>query len=376
MKVLVLAPSGFGKTISACGCREPELGIDILGLSPENTYFISETSKPLPRRGSARMFPVVNATLSDLSQIPYGRRVITSDAYVAAKVVDYLAGVAAIDNIVIDDTNYYMQDYMMEKSLATGWDAPKKAGHFMSKLFAAVEKAGKAGKTVFMLAHYTENKKNNKGEITFKMKTTGKTTDDMITPEGKFDVMLFGYSQWNDSTKKLEKFYVTNEDETFPAKSAPGMLPLYIPNDLGFVKRCIKAYYDGEELPSVDNLPSYIPNRPVQAVVAEGAAFGSGALAPPSTTAPAPTVEQPSVPVVEQVVEEQVTEEVVNEAVEDVDNFYPTTPQPNVEEVAGMQIVDDTVEEAVEVPVSIHTPSQQPFGTVVPPVQQGSSPFG
>ena len=48
-KVLVLAPSGFGKSTSLG--QIPELGIK--GLNPEETFLISVTSKPLPFKGSA-----------------------------------------------------------------------------------------------------------------------------------------------------------------------------------------------------------------------------------------------------------------------------------------------------------------------------------
>lgn len=253
-KILILAETGFGKTISASGCYEPELGIDIKGLNPEETYFISVTSKPLPRRGSNKLYPVVYPVLNSgieamKNVLYYGRRVITTDGYLVAQVIDAL-NATPIKNIVIDDSNYLMQDFMMEKSLQTGWDAPKKAGHFMSKVFAAMERGGHLGKNFFMLAHYESYKKNNSEEISFKMKTTGNTVGNNITPEGKFDITLFGMVEADVKAKTATRYYLTNHDGTFPAKSPPGVFPsLRIPNDLGYVLECIEAYYNGEDAP-------------------------------------------------------------------------------------------------------------------------------
>lgn len=250
-KILVLADTGFGKTISASGCQEPQLGIDIKGLDRKTTFFASATSKDLPFRGSRKIYKAISfpdVKSVTLDALKGYRRVMSNDAYVIAKVIDLLIG-TPFKNIVIDDANYLMQDYMMAKSLQTGWDAPKKVGHFMSKVFDAMERADQSDINIYMLAHYTDSKKNNHGDITFKMKTTGRSVEEYITPEGKFDITLFGRQEIDTKTKKISKFYVTNFDGTFPAKSAPGMFPLIIPNDLGYVNDCIEAYYHDEPMP-------------------------------------------------------------------------------------------------------------------------------
>lgn len=250
-KILVLSEYAFGKTISASGSQEPSLGVDIKGLDPATTYFISATSKNLPGRGSMYKWPVVipDATYSNLG---YGRRVICQgpDAgYQAANIIWALSPIPEITDIVIDDTNYMMQDYMMAESLKAGWDAPKKAAHFMGKLFSAMEVAGQYGKTIWMLAHFDSKKKSNNGDITFKMKTTGNQTDDMIAPEGKFNVILYGLSEWDNNENKLRRYYLTTDDGTFKGRSDPGMFPKHIPNDLGYVKAAMIAYHRGEPMP-------------------------------------------------------------------------------------------------------------------------------
>ena len=60
-RVLILAPSGFGKSTSIG--QLPEYGI--IGLDPKDTYIISVTSKPLPFKGSSKIYPVT----TDLSKV-------------------------------------------------------------------------------------------------------------------------------------------------------------------------------------------------------------------------------------------------------------------------------------------------------------------
>lgn len=111
-KILVLAPSGFGKTTSVGDV--PELGIK--GLSPDNSYIISVTSKPLPFKGSAKMFPVTT-----LDKMGEGRRVVCKNAQEVEQALVNLSA-SPFQNIVWDDANYVMQDWYMANALSKGWD--------------------------------------------------------------------------------------------------------------------------------------------------------------------------------------------------------------------------------------------------------------
>lgn len=244
-KIMVLAETGFGKSLSLVG--NPEVGI--LGLNPKTTYVISATSKPLPRRGSQILFPVTTLPELIAGTNRKARRIITNDAYDAAKALEFFAtNKSPITDIALDDSNYFMQDYFMDKALQTGWDAPKKVGHFMAKLFTAMEKLDKMGINVWLFAHYETYSKNTGGDISFRMKTTGKSVQDYITPEGKMDVVLYGKDMFNPTTKVMERVYVTNKDGEFPAKSSPGMFSeLYIPNDCAIIKKAVDEYYIKEK---------------------------------------------------------------------------------------------------------------------------------
>lgn len=240
-KILVLAPSGFGKSTSIGQTEDETRGIKIQGLNPENTYLISVTSKDLPFRGSKKMFPVT--TLDNMKD---GRRVICSNAVDVEVALQSLMN-SPFKNVVIDDLNYIMQDWYMDNALAKGWDAPKQIGYFMGKIFKAIEDLDTRGKNVFVLAH-GEPVQQPDGRTYLKMKTTGKMVDEYVTPEGKFDITLLGISKFDSVAKKVVKQYLTNENEQYSsAKSAPGMFEdLFIPNDLGYVEQKIESYYNGE----------------------------------------------------------------------------------------------------------------------------------
>lgn len=233
-KILVLAPSGFGKSTSIG--QIPELGIT--GLKPEETFLISVTSKPLPFKGSGTAYPI--CAPGDLKS---GRRVITDDAKAIAEIFLALVG-SPHKNIVWDDSNYVMQNWYMANALAKGWDAPKQIGFMMGRIFDAIEKLDAAGKNVIILAH-GDSVPGPDGRIYMKYKSTGKMVDEYLTVEGKVDVTLIGISRYDATDKKAVKEFLTNENEMYSsAKSPIGMFDKqFIPNDLGLVVDKIAEYY-------------------------------------------------------------------------------------------------------------------------------------
>lgn len=166
-KILVLAPSGFGKSTSIGKSSDEKREINIQGLSPEDTYVVSITSKPLPFRGSNSMFPVTS-----IDDMKSGKRVICKSAVDVELALNTLIG-SPVKNVVVDDFNYVMQDWYMDNALSKGWDAPKQIGFFMGKIFRAIEELDEAGKNVFVLAH-GEAVQSPDGRTYLKMKTTGK----------------------------------------------------------------------------------------------------------------------------------------------------------------------------------------------------------
>ena len=236
-KILILAKSGFGKSTSLG--EIPELNIQ--GLDPKETYLISAVNKPLPFRGAAQKY-----VITPFSAPTKGNRVVTN---VASEVADIIKALASSNspykNIILDDMNYISQDFYMKNAMKGGWDTPKQIGYGMGLIFDAINMVPES-KNMICLAHYEEYKDKNGDSLSYKYKSTGSMVDNYLTPEGKFEIVLFGKSSFNDSLKKSIREFVTNDDGQYPAKSPVGMFPsLYIPNDLGQVVKAAHEYYNG-----------------------------------------------------------------------------------------------------------------------------------
>lgn len=234
-KILVLAKSGFGKSTSLGAI--PELGIK--GLDPSTTFLISAVNKPLPFRGANKSF-----VLTDADHIANGNRIVSNDAKTVAAIISMLASPECpFTNIVLDDMNYISQDFYMKNALKGGWDTPKQIGYGMGLIFDAIN-AVPESKNVICLAHYEEYKDKNGDSLSYRYKSTGNMVDSYITPEGKFEIVLYGKSYFDEKEKKSVRQFVTNDDGMYPAKSPVGMMDLYIPNDLGLVVQKVKEYYE------------------------------------------------------------------------------------------------------------------------------------
>lgn len=241
-KILVLAKSGFGKTTSIGDI--PELGLK--GLNPEKTYIISAVNKPLPFRNSGSKYKI--ATITDdpngknfANQVASGNRAITNDAKTVAAIINLLSN-SPFENIVLDDMNYISQDYYMKNALKGGWDTPKQIGYNMGLIFDAINSVAES-KNIICLAHYEEYKDKNGDSLSYRYKSTGNMVDAYITPEGKFEIVLYGKASYDEKEKRSIRQFVTNDDGVYPAKSPVGMFDLYMPNDLGLVVEKVKEYY-------------------------------------------------------------------------------------------------------------------------------------
>jgi hypothetical protein len=248
-KILGLARSGFGKSTGIIGL--PDLGIE--GLDPATTYLFSAVNKPLPRKGSKNIYKIVpteGMTAKNVADyLPRGNRLISNDAAIIAGGMKSLIdnfGKHPYKTIVIDDLNYVQQDYYMKNALKGGWDTPKQIGYNMHLIFNEIDRVPEeGGMNIIVLAHYDAYRDKDEGTMIYKYKSTGNMVDEYITPEGKFETVLFGKKEWNEKEKKSYRWFVTGDDGTYPAKSPHGMFDsLYIINDLGAIIKKAEEFYE------------------------------------------------------------------------------------------------------------------------------------
>ena len=234
-RILVLAKSGFGKTFSMG--QVPEL--NHIGLDPKETYVISVTSKPLTFPKSRELYKVAQK-----GKVATGNRYISNNPEEIATLLEQLLQ-SPYKNIVVDDFNYLMQDYFMANAMKGGWNTPKEIGYGIGLIFDAF-KGFPENKHIYVCAHYDKTNDND-GQVTYKMKSTGKMVDEYCTPQGKFDIILYGKQSYDESSHRAIKVFVKDFDGTFPAKDSLGVLddlPDEFPNDLSLVDEELKKRYN------------------------------------------------------------------------------------------------------------------------------------
>lgn len=239
-KILVLAKSGFGKTTSYCG--RAKLGIK--GLDPKETYVIQCIGRAIPNR---------EYTLTkspEIKDLATGNRVqvdVVAGQERFKRVADIINVLknSPYKNILIDDFNYLGQDYYMANAMKGGWDTPKQIGYGMGLIFDAFRGLPE-DKNIICLAHYEEYKDKNGDSLSYRFKSIGNMVDGYITPEGKFDIILFGKASFDAEKKVAVKEFVKEFDGEFPAKDSIGALdelPDTIPNDLSIVVEELRKIY-------------------------------------------------------------------------------------------------------------------------------------
>ena len=230
---MVIAESGFGKSTAICPSEE----LGIKGLDPNTTFIVNVSSKDLPARGWKKLYKHING--KDLSS---GNYVETNNGLDIAGLISILnEKKPEVNTLIIDDFQYIMADYYMDKAKTAGFDKFQDIGYFTGQIFKAIQKF----KGHVIILTHPEEVQGTYG-TTYKAKTAGKMIDQYITMEGKFDIVLYGAQDYDSKSKKAIKQFVTNFDGRYPAKSAPGMLPALMLNDLGLVVELVNKYYEGE----------------------------------------------------------------------------------------------------------------------------------
>lgn len=238
-RILILAQSGFGKTTSWAGRKK----LDIKGLDPKETYVIqcigrgvsNPEYKLCPSNEIKDMTKGNRVEVESITGLDRFKRV--------ADMIDILKK-SPYRNIVIEDFNYLMQDYFMNNAMKGGWNTPKEIGYGIGLIFDSF-KGLPENKNIYVIAHY-EKLNDNDGKVTYQMKTTGKMVNEYCTPQGKFDIILYGKQSYNEEQHKAVKVFIKDFDGEFPAKDSLGVLddlPDEFPNDLAIVDEQLKKVY-------------------------------------------------------------------------------------------------------------------------------------
>lgn len=197
--VLVLGASGSGKSTSM-----RNMGSDV--------GVFNVASKALPFR---RKLKVINT--NDYNKIC---RVLTENS---------------LKKYVIDDSQYLMAFEQLARAKETGFQKYTDMGlHFANLVNTAINQT--THDTIVYFLHHVEKDENG----FTKAKTVGKLIDNWITLEGLFPIVLLC---WTDG--KQHKF-ITQSDGFTTAKSPMEMFPTEIDNDLAFVDKTIREYYEFE----------------------------------------------------------------------------------------------------------------------------------
>lgn len=197
--VLVLGASGSGKSTSM-----RNMGSDV--------GVFNVASKALPFR---RKLKVINT--NDYNKIC---RVLKENS---------------LKKYVIDDSQYLMAFEQLARAKETGFQKYTDMGlHFATLVNTAINQT--THDTIVYFLHHVEKDENG----FTKAKTVGKLIDNWITLEGLFPIVLLC---WTDG--KQHKF-ITQSDGFTTAKSPMDMFSTEIDNDLAFVDKTIREYYEFE----------------------------------------------------------------------------------------------------------------------------------
>ena len=197
--VLVLGASGSGKSTSMRNMGD-DVGV------------FNVASKALPFR---RKLKVINT--NDYNKIC---RVLTENS---------------LKKYVIDDSQYLMAFEQLARAKETGFQKYTDMGwHFANLMNTAINQT--TYDTIVYFLHHVEKDENG----FTKAKTVGKLIDNWITLEGLFPIVLLC---WTDG--KQHKF-ITQSDGFTTAKSPMDMFSTEIDNDLAFVDKTIREYYEFE----------------------------------------------------------------------------------------------------------------------------------
>lgn len=213
LPVLVLSPSGRGKTTSA------------RTLPPSETYFIQSVKKILPFKNAKQNYTGGEKPGAEDNLL------ITDDMkfiYQMIKAIDRKK--PEIKNIVIDDFQYLMSNYYLKHKSNKGWEVFDEIARGIDAIIQAITEA-RDDLMIVVIAHTIVEE----GEE--RMLTLGRFLKEKGSIEGKFSITLKAV------VEDGEYLFSTKNNGMDTVKTPLGMFEEeYIPNDLLLVRQAIMNY--------------------------------------------------------------------------------------------------------------------------------------
>ena len=220
--VLIIADSGTGKSTS------------MRNLDPKETFIINIANKPLPFKGWKKNYTNIS------KDNPKGNMTSASSAAGIIKAIQHVNDkMPHVTNLIIDDWQYMSSFEYFDRASEKGYDKFTQIAASLAQV-AKMPKDLRDDLYVFFLTHSEESTDVN-GHRKVKAKTIGKMIDNTLTLEGLFSIVLFGRVKKTEDSLEYGFDTVNNGENT--CKSPIDMFKeSFIPNDLQFVKDCIKDY--------------------------------------------------------------------------------------------------------------------------------------
>ena len=219
--VLIIGESGSGKTYA------------IKNLDPEKVgIFLCEKNR-LPFRKPFPTYKVRNMRKEEEGKVTVYRQSAVIQGLLRSKKKEDLKKI-----LVIDDSQYIMANEYFDRATEKGYDKFVDIGANFRNLVHLVNDELPDDVIVYFL-HHPEMDSNTGRQ---KAKTIGKMLDEKLTLEGCFDIVLHA------RTDGEAHWFSTQSDGTDTAKSPEEMFEAKIPNDLAFVDKTIREYYEMEAI--------------------------------------------------------------------------------------------------------------------------------
>lgn len=223
--IALVGQSGSGKSYS------------LRNLNPEETIIINVANKPFPWKGWKNQYQA-GKNYIEASQAPQ-----------IIKALKAAAEKASTKTIVIEDYQYIMAFKYLATVHQKGYD---KFNEIADAGFGPVNVARGLRNDIDVIFCCHEQYDTERDLL--RIKTSGKLVDSHINLEGMFTVVLFTHTSVDPEGKREYRF-LTNDGLNTTAKSPPDMFPLpYIPNDMKYALQCIRGYYEGTEVPPLEEI--------------------------------------------------------------------------------------------------------------------------